>query len=158
MRQIWAVQGLSYMGDLMFCQKNSAQVLMHDWVCCHDEAANHQLPIAVAFWIICIVSIEECSRLMQNLVPWNFWLFPKLKSPLKRERFQIADEIQENTTGSWWWLGELCEVPTLKGTEASSSYVQCFLYLKGFLEALTSVLTYLFMRIFSGYSEQSMYA
>ena len=41
---------------------------MHEWVCCHDEAANHQLPIAEAFWIIWIVSMEECSSLMQNLM------------------------------------------------------------------------------------------
>ena len=32
--------------------KNSAWDMMHEWVCCRDEAANHQLPIAVAFWII----------------------------------------------------------------------------------------------------------
>ena len=30
--------------------------------------ANHQLPIAVAFWIIWIVSVEECSSLMQDLM------------------------------------------------------------------------------------------
>ena len=35
---------------------------------CHDEAANHQLPIAVALWIILIVSVEESSSLMQNLI------------------------------------------------------------------------------------------
>ena len=34
---------------------------MHEWACCRDEAANHQLPIAVAFWVIQTVSIEECS-------------------------------------------------------------------------------------------------
>ena len=28
-------------------------------VCCCDEAANHQLPIAVVFWIIWILSVEE---------------------------------------------------------------------------------------------------
>ena len=28
-----------------------------------------------------------------DLVPWNFWLFPKLKSPLKRKRFQTINEI-----------------------------------------------------------------
>ena len=33
---------------------------------CHDEAANHQLPIAAAFQIILIVSTEECSSLIQN--------------------------------------------------------------------------------------------
>ena len=35
---------------------------------CCDEAANHHLPIAVAFWIIQIVSMEECSSLMQSLL------------------------------------------------------------------------------------------
>ena len=34
-----------------------------------------------------------------DLVPFNFWLFPKLKSPLKGKRFQSINEIQENTTG-----------------------------------------------------------
>ena len=41
---------------------------MHEWVHCPDEAANHQLPIATTFWIIQIVSMEECSHLMQNLM------------------------------------------------------------------------------------------
>ena len=40
--------------------------MMHEWMRCHDEAANHQLPIAVTFWIIQIVSTEECSTLIQN--------------------------------------------------------------------------------------------
>ena len=35
---------------------------------CHDEAANHQFPIAVAFWIIQIVSAEQCSSLMKHLM------------------------------------------------------------------------------------------
>ena len=48
--------------------KNSAWDMMHEWAHCHDEAANHQLPIAVAFWIIPIVSAEECSSLMQKLM------------------------------------------------------------------------------------------
>ena len=41
---------------------------MHELVHCYDEAVNHQLPIAATFWIIQIVSIEECSSLMQNLM------------------------------------------------------------------------------------------
>ena len=48
--------------------KNSSQNMNHERVCCHDEAANHQLPIAAAFWIIGIVSAEECSSLTQNLM------------------------------------------------------------------------------------------
>ena len=41
---------------------------MYLWAYCCDEAANHQLPIAVTFWITWIVSGEECSSLMQNLM------------------------------------------------------------------------------------------
>ena len=48
--------------------KNSTWNVMHEWAHSHDKAANHQFPIAVAFWIIWIVSMEECSSLMQNLM------------------------------------------------------------------------------------------
>ena len=34
-----------------------------------------------------------------DLALCNFWLFPKLKSPLKGKRFQTIDEIQENMMG-----------------------------------------------------------
>ena len=68
-----------------------------------------------------------------DLVPCNFWLFPKLKSPLKGKRFQTIDEIQENMMGQLMVTGRTMwgpKMPTLKGTEASLSYVQCFLYLE----------------------------
>ena len=67
-----------------------------------------------------------------DLVPCNFWLFPKLKLPSKGKRFQTVDEIQDNTTGQLMAIGRTVwspKVPTLKGTEVSLSYVQCFLYL-----------------------------
>ena len=57
-----------------------------------------------------------------------FWLFPKLKSPLKEKRFQTVDEIQENMmgqlmqTGRTVW-GPKVRGPTLKGTGTSLSYV-----------------------------------
>ena len=42
--------------------------MLHEWAHCHDEAANHQSPIAVTFRIIQIVSAEDFSILMQNLM------------------------------------------------------------------------------------------
>ena len=48
--------------------KNSAWDVIHEQAHCYDKAANHQLPIAAAFWIIEIVSAKECSSLMQNLM------------------------------------------------------------------------------------------
>ena len=75
------------------------------------------------------VTQPSCSS---DLAPSNFWLFPKLKSPLKGKRFQIIDEIQENTTGQLMAIGRTVwgpKVPPLKGTETSLSFVHCFLYL-----------------------------
>ena len=48
--------------------KNSAGNMIHEQVHCRDEAANHQLPKAAAFWIIWMVSTEECSSLTQTLM------------------------------------------------------------------------------------------
>ena len=67
-----------------------------------------------------------------DLAPCNFWLFPKRKSPLKGKKFQNINEIQENTTGHLIVIGRIVwgpKVPTLKGTKASLSYVECSLYL-----------------------------
>ena len=48
--------------------KNSAQDVMYEGAHCRDAAANHQFPIAAAFWIIWIVSTEKCWNLTQNLM------------------------------------------------------------------------------------------
>ena len=57
----------------------------------------------------------------------DFWLFLKLKSPLKGKRFQSINEIQENMTGQLMAIGRTVwgpKVPTLKGTEVSLSCAQ----------------------------------
>ena len=62
----------------------------------------------------------------QDLASCDFWLFPKLKSPLKEKRFQSTDEIYENTKGklmATWKSVQGPKVPTLKGTEVSLSCV-----------------------------------
>ena len=58
--------------------KNSAQDRMHEQARCCDEAANHQLPIVVAFWVMEVVSMLECSSLTQNLCRFftqSFWIW-----------------------------------------------------------------------------------
>ena len=49
-------------------KKSSAGDVMHEVAHCCDEAVNHELPTAVAFWTIRIISTEECSSLKQNLM------------------------------------------------------------------------------------------
>ena len=46
-----------------------------------------------------------------DLVPSNFWLFPKLKSPWKGRDFRLLMRFRKIKQDSWWQLGELCEVP-----------------------------------------------
>ena len=46
-----------------------------------------------------------------NLAPCDFWLFPKLKSPLEGKRFRQSMRFRKIQWGGWWRLGELCEVP-----------------------------------------------
>ena len=48
-----------------------------------------------------------------DLLLCDIWLFPQLKSPLKRRRFQTLDEIQENR------MGQLMVIPT-------KDFVECF--------------------------------
>ena len=72
------------------------------------------------------------APLFPDLVPCDFCLFPKLKSSLKGKRFQTINENQENMTGQLMVTGRTVwgpKVPTLKGTVASLSYVQCILSL-----------------------------
>ena len=66
-----------------------------------------------------------------DLAPCDFWLFPKLKPPLKGKRFQTSHEIQENTMGQLMVIRRIVwgpKVTTLKGTEVSLSCVQCSFY------------------------------
>ena len=51
-----------------------------------------------------------------DLVPCDFWLFPKLKSPLKGKRFQTIIEIQENM------MGPLMAIPTKDFAECSEQW------------------------------------
>ena len=59
-------RGVELPGWFAVSLKISAQDMMQEQVCCHNEAANHQLPIAEAFGITWTVSAEECSSFTQS--------------------------------------------------------------------------------------------
>ena len=91
-----------------------------------------------AHW--CITACEKFFEIYQinqvtqppyspDLVPCDFWLFPKLKSPLKGKKIQTMNEIQKNMTGQMMTIGKTVwdpREPTLKGTEA---IVLCTMFL-----------------------------
>ena len=103
-----------------------------DWQLHHNNMSAHALHLVKSFLVKHQITQVTQPLYSPHLVPWDFWLFPKLKSSLKGKRFQIINEIQENTTGQLVVMERTVwgpKVPTLKGTEASLSYVQCFFYL-----------------------------
>ena len=52
--------------------------------------------------------------------PCNFWLFPKLKLPLKGKRFQTTNEIQENK------MGQLMAIPMKDFAECFEQWDRCW--------------------------------
>ena len=77
---------------------------------------HSNVPTHVSYLMQSFLAKHQITQLTQSpyspdLAPRDFWLFPKLKSPLKGKRFQTINKIQENTTGQLMTLRELCEVP-----------------------------------------------
>ena len=97
-----------------------------DWQLHHDN-----MPTRASCLMQSFLAKHQITQVTQRpyspgLAPCDFWLSSKLKSPLKGKVFQ------ENTMGQLMTIGRILwgpKVPTLKVTEASLSYVQCFLYL-----------------------------
>ena len=100
-----------------------------DWQLHHDNAPAHASCLVQNFLAkhgITQVTQAPCSP---DLVPCNFWLFLKLKSPLKGMRFQTVNEIQENTMRQLMAIGRRVwgpKVLTFRGTEVSLSYYNVF--------------------------------
>ena len=100
----------------------------------HDNVPTHASWLVQSF--LAKHPITQVTQLPYSpgLTPCNFWLFPELKSSFKGKRFQTINEIHDNTMGRLMVIGRNVwgpKVPTLKGTEASSSYTQhsCIMYL-----------------------------
>ena len=81
-----------------------------DWKLCHDNVPAHASRLVQSLAKHQITQ-ETQIPYSPDLEPCNFWLFSKLKSPLKWKRFQASVRFRKIWQGSWWWLGELCEVP-----------------------------------------------
>ena len=79
--------------------------LAASWQCAHSRITSHAV-----FFGETSNNPGDSLPYSPDLVPCNFWLFLKLKSPLKGNSFQIIDEIQENMTRQLMSMGELCEV------------------------------------------------
>ena len=136
----WAEQGIC----IEFCIKLEHSSEETIWMIQKAAAMDKGWLAALSLQYTCsyIISAEifgktssppgDSTLYSPELVPCDFCLFPKLRSPLKGKRFQTVDEIQENTMGQLMTIGRTVwgpRVSTLKKTEVLLSYVQRFLYL-----------------------------
>ena len=120
-----------------------------DWQLHHNNVPTHALHLVQSFFVKHQIILVTQPPYSPDLVPCDFWLFPKLKSPLKGKRFPSlsVSKIQENTTGQLMAIPQQRilqrvlnsgrdtgrtawgpKVPILKKTEVALSYVQCFSY------------------------------
>ena len=103
-----------------------------DWQLHCDNAPTHASCLVQSLFVKHQITQVTQPPYSPDLGPWDFWLFPNLKSPLKGKRFQTVDEIQENMTGLLMVIGRIVwgsKVPTLRETEVSLSYAQYLLCL-----------------------------
>ena len=79
-------------------QKATAMATV-DWQLHHDNVRTHDHNLHRVFGETSNHPGDSASLYSPDLAPVDFWLFPKLKSPLKGKRFQTY-KIQENRWGS----------------------------------------------------------
>ena len=75
------------------------------WQLHRDNVSAHASRLVQMFFEKHQIAQVPQPHYSPDLVPCDFWLFPKLKSPLKGKRFQTIDEIQENMTGQPMAIG-----------------------------------------------------
>lgn len=68
------------------------------WHLHHDNAPAHSSRLVQEFLAKHSITQVPQPPYSPDLAPCDFWLFPKLKSPLKGKRFQTVDEIKQNAT------------------------------------------------------------
>ena len=88
-----------------------------DWQLHHNNAPTHPSRLIQSILVKYQITQVTQPTYSPDLVPCDFWLFPKLKSSLKGKRSQTIDKIQENTTGQLMVIGRTVwgpKVPTLK--------------------------------------------
>ena len=68
-----------------------------DW-----QLHHHNVPTHASHFVQSFLEKHQITQVTQppykpELAPCDFWLFPKLKSPLKGKRFQTVNVIKQNT-------------------------------------------------------------
>ncbi|KAG5308118.1 MOS1T transposase, partial [Acromyrmex insinuator] len=87
--------------------------LTRDWLLHHDNAPSHTSLVVRDHFAKNSTHIIPQPPYSPDLAPCDFWLFSKLKRPLRGHRFEPIEEIKEKT------MSELRAIPT-------DDYAACF--------------------------------
>lgn len=68
------------------------------WHLHHDNAPAHSAHLIQSFLAKNNTPLVRQAPYSPDMAPCDFWLFPKLKMPLKGTRFQEREDIKQNTT------------------------------------------------------------
>ena len=71
----------------------------------HDNECPHVSCLMLRFLVKHQITQVTQPHYSPDLALCDFWLFPKLKSPLKGKRFQTVNEIQKNMMGQLMGIG-----------------------------------------------------
>ena len=82
-----------------------------DWQLHHNIASAHAWRLVQSFLVEHQITQVTQPPYIPDLVSCNFWLFPKLRLKLCKERdLGPLTKFRKIQQGSWWLLEELCEV------------------------------------------------
>jgi len=70
----------------------------NSWILHDDNAPSHRARIVLNYLTKHQVNTIEQAPYSPDMAPCDFFLFPKLKLPLRGKRFQSIEEIKENAT------------------------------------------------------------
>jgi histone-lysine N-methyltransferase SETMAR len=80
----------------------------------HDNAPVHSSHLIQSFLAKHGIPVVCQASYSPDMAPYDFWLFPKLKRPLKGFRFDSREDIMQNMTKELRSLPEM--LPAVEGT------------------------------------------
>jgi transposase len=66
------------------------------WQLHHDNAPSHSSHLIQTFLAKHSITVVRQAPYSPDMAPCDFWLFPKLKIPMKGARFQSREDIMRN--------------------------------------------------------------
>ena len=69
----------------------------NSWILHHDNAPSHTALVLREFFAKNSTHVAPQPPYSPDLAPCDFWLFPKLKRPLRGNRFESIQEIQRES-------------------------------------------------------------